>query len=42
MLSVLSAYWELWYAEQALVIQQQGLEVAKRELDEARQRRDPQ
>jgi len=35
---VVSAFWELWYAQAAVAIQRQSLEVAERQLDEARMR----
>lgn len=35
---VLSAYWELWYAEQSLAVQAQSLETAERQLADARMR----
>lgn len=35
---VLSAYWELWYAERALAVQRDALGVAERQREEARQR----
>lgn len=35
---VLGAYWELWYAEQAVEVQERGLEVAKRQLRDAETR----
>lgn len=35
---VLSAYWELWYADHALAVQREALGVAERQREEARQR----
>ena len=37
---VLTAYWELWYAQMAAAIQRGGLEATRRELDDAEQRAD--
>ena len=34
-LDVISAYWELWYAEQAVLVQQKALETAKKQLADA-------
>lgn len=35
---VLSAYWELWYAAQAVEVERAGLELAERQLEEAETR----
>ncbi|MGM0578161.1 MAG: TolC family protein [Myxococcota bacterium] len=35
---VLAAWWELWYAQEAARIQQKGLDVARRQLEDARKR----
>jgi outer membrane protein len=37
-LDVLSAYWELWYADRALAVQEQAREVAERLVNDARVR----
>ncbi|WP_234022587.1 TolC family protein [Sorangium cellulosum] len=37
-LDVLGAYWELWYAEQAIAVQEQALAAAQRQLADARAR----
>jgi outer membrane protein TolC len=37
-LDVLNAYWELWYAERALSVEQEALAVAERQLGDARVR----
>lgn len=37
-LDVLGAYWELWYAEQAVAVQEQALAAAQRQLADARAR----
>lgn len=39
-LDVLSSYWELWYAEQAVVVQEQALASAQRQVDDAKARAD--
>jgi outer membrane protein TolC len=39
-LDVLSAYWELWYAERALAVQEQALSVAQRLVSDAKLRAD--
>lgn len=38
MRDVLTAYWELWYAERALILQRESLAVAERQLNETRVR----
>lgn len=38
MRDVLSAYWELWYAERALILQRESLAVAEQQLQETRVR----
>jgi outer membrane protein len=35
-LDVVSAYWELWYAERALLVQDKALETAEKQLSDAR------
>ncbi|WP_437806190.1 TolC family protein [Sorangium sp. So ce1078] len=37
-LDVLDAYWELWYAEQAIGVQEQALAAAQRQLNDAKAR----
>ncbi|WP_437604998.1 TolC family protein [Sorangium sp. So ce834] len=37
-LDVLDAYWELWYAEQAIAVQEQALAAAQRQLNDAKAR----
>lgn len=37
---VLTAYWELWYAQRAVDVQQQALALATQQLDEATRRQD--
>ncbi|WP_437573344.1 TolC family protein [Sorangium sp. So ce887] len=37
-LDVLDAYWELWYAEQAIGVQEQALAAAQRQLNDAKTR----
>jgi outer membrane protein TolC len=37
-LDVLSAYWELWYAERAVLVQEQALASAQKQLDDAKAR----
>ncbi|NUO51099.1 MAG: TolC family protein, partial [Polyangiaceae bacterium] len=37
-LDVLSAYWELWYADRAVEVEEEALKTAKKQLDDAKTR----